>query len=105
VAQAESDDEKTSTKGGDLNFIRKPLLLPEVGEAAFQMKAGELSQPIKTTEGYELVLVEKIAPPAFELVRKSIEYEIARERMQQIEVTGIKLNPDYFGEDAKIPAR
>jgi parvulin-like peptidyl-prolyl isomerase len=101
VAQAESDDEKTKAKGGDLNFIRKPLLLPEVGAAAFQMNAGDVSQPIKTTEGYELVLVEKIAPPAFELIRKSLEYEMARERMQQIELTGIKLNPDYFGKDAK----
>ncbi|MBI4890794.1 MAG: peptidyl-prolyl cis-trans isomerase, partial [Acidobacteria bacterium] len=59
VAKAESEDEKTKANGGDLNYIRRPLLIPQIGDAAFTMKEGEVSQPIKTTEGYHLILVEK----------------------------------------------
>lgn len=98
VAKAESEDEKTKANGGDLNYIRRPLLLPQIGDAAFTMKEGEVSQPIKTTEGYHLVLLEKIAPPKFELIRKALAYDLARERFDKLAATGVVLNPDYFGK-------
>ena len=98
VAKAESDDLQTKVSGGDLNFIRRPLLLPELGDAVFRMQEGEVSGPIGTTAGYHLILVEKIAPPPFELVRKSLEYELARERIEQISTQGVEMNPNYFGE-------
>jgi hypothetical protein len=98
VAAASSDDERTKAKGGDLGVLRQPLLIPELGEAAFRLKAGEVSEPVKTTEGYHLILVEKVFPPQFEAVRKSLEWEIARERFQQAPMTGIQMNPDYFGK-------
>jgi parvulin-like peptidyl-prolyl isomerase len=97
VAKLESEDTTTKATGGDMNLVRKPLLVPEFGDVAFQLKAGEISEPIKTHEGYHLATVERIVPPAFESVRKSIEFEIARERMRQMPVSGVKLNPDYFG--------
>lgn len=96
MARAHSDDEITKNKGGDMDFVRKPTLIPEFGAVAFQMKQGELSQPVKTMYGYHLILVEKIVPPEFSIMRKSIEYELARERLEAMVVSGIKLNPAYF---------
>lgn len=98
LAMANSDDEATKSKGGDMNFVRKPLLVPEFGTAAFQLQEGEVSQPVKTSYGYHLILLEKIAPPEFSLVQKSIEYEIGRQRLDAMVVSGIQMNPDYFGK-------
>ena len=96
VAKTDSDDEKTKANGGDLGQLSKPLLIPQLGDAAFKMKAGEVSDPIKTTEGYHLLLVEKIFPPAFQTVRKALAYDIAREQLEKIVVSGIEKNPAYF---------
>ncbi len=98
MARTYSVDERTKAKGGDMDLVRKAVLTQEFGEVAFQLKTGEVSKPVKSTYGYHLILVEKIVPPEFGSVRKSLEYEIARERIQAIVVSGIQLNPDYFGK-------
>lgn len=36
--------------------------LPEFNQAAFELKEGEISQPVKTVKGYHLILVEKRTP-------------------------------------------
>ncbi|MBI4892461.1 MAG: hypothetical protein HY821_17685, partial [Acidobacteria bacterium] len=46
--------------------------------------------------GYHLILVEKIAPPQYELIRKSLVYDIARERFNALIASAVQLNPDYF---------
>ncbi len=98
LAMSQSDDEATKSKGGDMGFRAKPLLVPEFGEVAFQMKQGEISQPVKTTYGYHLILLEKIAPPEFAAVRKAIEYDIARQRVQAFAATAVQMNSEYFGQ-------
>ena len=98
MARMYSDDSRTKENGGDMALVRKPVLAQEFGDVAFQMKAGEVSKPVQTTYGYHLILVEKIVPPEFAAVRKSLEYEIARERIEAMVVSGIRMNPDYFGK-------
>jgi peptidyl-prolyl cis-trans isomerase C len=41
--------------------VRGLGLLPEFGQAAFDLKEGEVSQPVKTSKGYHLIMVEKRA--------------------------------------------
>ena len=97
LAKAESDDEKTANNGGDLGTNTRGVFLPDFEIAAFRLAAGELSEPVKTHDGYHLILVERIIPPKFEEVRKSIEYQIARELTEAISKT-IELNEQYFGK-------
>lgn len=56
-AQRYSLDEKTKTKGGDLGPYRKGLVLPEVDTVIHTLKLGMVSAPIKTDNGYYLVLL------------------------------------------------
>jgi peptidyl-prolyl cis-trans isomerase C len=42
--------------------IRGLGALPEFNQAAFELKEGEVSQPVKSTKGYHLILVEKRNP-------------------------------------------
>lgn len=98
LARLNSEDARTKAGGGLMTPVTKPLVLPEFGQAAFALKQGEVSEPVKTREGYHLILVEEIKPPAFDFVRKSIEWELARERMEQMTVTGVEMNEAYFGK-------
>jgi peptidyl-prolyl cis-trans isomerase C len=56
-AQRYSIDEKTRARGGDLGPYRRGLVVPEVDAVVHTLKPGFVSAPIKTTDGYYLVMV------------------------------------------------
>lgn len=56
-AQRYSIDEKTKGSGGDLGPYRKGLVLPEVDDVIHTLKPGMVSAPIKTDNGYYLVML------------------------------------------------
>ncbi|MBI2666647.1 peptidylprolyl isomerase [Candidatus Woesearchaeota archaeon] len=55
-----SEDTGSQQNGGDLGWFGKGVMVPEFEQAAFSLKKGEISQPIKTQFGYHLIfLTEK----------------------------------------------
>ena len=55
LAKKFSDDENSKDKGGDLGFFSRDRILPELADAAFQLKKDEVSAPVRTSFGWHLV--------------------------------------------------
>jgi parvulin-like peptidyl-prolyl isomerase len=54
VAQEVSDDQSRA-KGGEVGWVRRGQLLPELDEAVFELEAGQVTKPIKTKYGFHIM--------------------------------------------------
>lgn len=84
VARKQSQDTGSAARGGDLGRIARGTMkdVPEFEEAAFRLKAGEISPPVETKYGYQIVRVTDIKPAqtkSFEEVRAQIEGELKKQ--------------------------
>ena len=102
LAQKESDDTGSAAKGGDLGFFHRGQMVPSFEQAAFALKPGDLSEPVKSPFGYHLIKVEAKESRSFEDVRPELERrmrpEQAQRAVQELEKKSQPvLDPDFFG--------
>ena len=55
IAAAESEDARSAPKGGELGVIANSELIDPMAEAAFKLKIGEISPPVRTLAGYHII--------------------------------------------------
>ena len=81
LVRSESDDKGND---GNLGTFGKGRMVPEFEQAAYALKPGELSQPVKTQFGWHLIqLHDRIAPkvtPFDDIKEKVIEYLTERKK-------------------------
>ncbi|WHX39894.1 peptidylprolyl isomerase [Mesobacillus sp. AQ2] len=85
LAKEYSTDASNAAKGGDLGYFGKGEMAKEFEEAAFGMKVGEVSAPIKTDFGYHIIKVadKKAAKTAvFEDHKKEIKESLFDQKIQ-----------------------
>ncbi|MBI5616976.1 MAG: SurA N-terminal domain-containing protein [Gammaproteobacteria bacterium] len=76
VAKKESDDVGSRADGGETGPFGKGVMAPEFEAAAFALKQGEISEPVKTQFGYHVIRVKEIKPGGvkpFAEVRADVE--------------------------------
>ena len=87
IAKEYSEDHGSKDAGGDLGqFIEGQGLVPELETKVFAMKAGEISQPIKTEFGYHIVLVHEkkdVQIPSREELKQSLVKRINNNAIQE----------------------
>ncbi len=83
---AHYSDGPEAQAGGDLGFIEKGMILPDVEEVAFSLEKGAISDIIESPAGFHIIRVidrRGAGLKPLEEVRQEIIDEIAGERMEQ----------------------
>jgi peptidyl-prolyl cis-trans isomerase C len=101
LARTESNDVGSSSKGGDLGFLKHGQTVPSFEDAAFALPDGELSQPVKTPYGYHLIRAEERKPTkTFEELRPDLERtlgtEASRKFVEDLKAkTKVAIDPEF----------
>jgi peptidyl-prolyl cis-trans isomerase D len=85
LAKKYSEDESNSGNGGDLDYFGRGRMVAEFEQAAFAMKNGEISDPVKTAFGFHIIKMVDNKPettrPIAE-VRTEIEDQLKWQKAQ-----------------------
>lgn len=87
LAKMVSEDPGSAEKGGDLGWFMRGQMVPEFEKAAFELKAGAISEPVRTQFGYHIIqLVEHkdAEQRPFVEVQNLVEEQVKRERAEAI---------------------
>ena len=102
LAETESDDTGSAANGGSLGTFRHGQMVPSFDQAAFALKVGEISEPVKSQYGYHIIKVESHQSKPFEQTRGEIEQRLQPEQTQKALEDLVKksdplMDPEYFG--------
>lgn len=110
VAREESDDPGSRAEGGSLGTVRRGRFVPEFERAAFAQRPGVVSDPVRSSFGYHLILVDEKRVVPFREAAVEIRERIEGERGEQafqvwlretVAEARIEINPRYGDWDPK----
>ncbi len=85
IAKEKSTDKGSGANGGELGWFTKERMVPEFADAAFKLKKGDISAPIKTEFGWHIIKVEDRRPvqvASFDDMKESLKGELANKAVQ-----------------------
>ena len=70
-----SDDKISAKKGGEMGWIKKGSIDPVFSETAFKLKAGEISEPVRSAFGFHIIKLQE-APKTVKAEFNTVKGEI-----------------------------
>ena len=80
-----SSEGPTAKRGGDLGYFKRGVLAKELEDKTFSMKPGDVSDPIRTKQGFVLLKVaehHQAGIPAFDEIEPKIQDALYQERIE-----------------------
>ena len=87
LAKKHSQDPASASQGGDLGYFQSGEMIAPFEEAAFSLKRGEISPPVRTPFGYHIIKLEDIQEARtlpLAQVRQGIQEKIATEKARRL---------------------
>ncbi len=87
LARESSEDPGSAGNGGDLGYLSRGTLDPAMEKAAFALRPGEVSEPIRTRFGWHLIKVTAVEPArgrSFEEAREEVLAEVRAREAEQV---------------------
>ncbi|MBM6648093.1 peptidylprolyl isomerase PrsA [Bacillus sp. RIT 809] len=82
LAKQESQDILSKDNGGDLGYFGAGKMTPEFEKAAYKLKVGQISNPVKSPNGYHIIkLTDKKDLKPYDKVKDSIRKDLEEERI------------------------
>jgi peptidyl-prolyl cis-trans isomerase SurA len=80
----ELSESENAEQGGDLGFMQRDQLVPEIEAAARTLKPGEIAGPIRFAGGFHIIRLEEIRTPVlpFEKVKDEITKMLYEQKME-----------------------
>ncbi|NUK28658.1 peptidylprolyl isomerase [Parageobacillus sp. VR-IP] len=100
LAKQYSQDPGSATNGGDLGWFGPGKMVKEFEDAAYKLKVGQVSDPVKTDYGYHIIKVtakEKKKP--FNEMKDEIEFEV---KQRKLDPTKVQSKVEKLVKDAKV---
>jgi peptidyl-prolyl cis-trans isomerase D len=86
LARERSEDIGSKAQGGDLGFFGQGVMDPAFDKTVFEMKPGELSEPVRSRFGYHIIRLEEIkanSTKGFDEARADVEKAYRREQAER----------------------
>ncbi len=109
LAKADSDDLGSKAQGGDLGWLEKGVTDPAFEAALFSMKKGEVSDPVKSEDGYHIIWLRDVhaqAVRSFDEVKAELakKYVDEQREHQYSDVSGKLTDAIYQDPTSLAPA-
>ena len=84
LAQKYSEDSGSAQQGGYLGPFQRGQMVPEFENAAFALKAGEMSGLVRTDYGYHIIKVLQHETPTFESSRDQLQAMVLQRKLYEL---------------------
>ncbi|MGF9966282.1 peptidylprolyl isomerase PrsA [Bacillus rhizoplanae] len=103
LAKQYSEDTGSKDKGGDLGYFGPGKMVKEFEDAAYKLKKGEVSQPVKSQFGYHIIKVTDIKElKPFDQEKDRIKGDMADKKMQDAQFMNDLVTKEIKKADVKI---